>query len=161
MLLVRGLGGRQPLQRRALARRLQLNGQVDDVALGCAIRNLHMQRRAKGIRVRLQLPLGLCRVDVDRRHVDEARVEDDLLALLVGLALELQHHRALQALVLKVNAEASGGVLGAPSVIVGQRSGIPFGHGGDRSEAPPGVGVQVAGGCAVRAAAQNADSFED
>lgn len=139
VLLVGRLSGRQPLKGSALAGRLQLNSQVDDIALGRAIGNLHMQRCSKGIRVRLQLPLGLSIVDVDGRDVDEARVEDDLLALLVGLALQLQHNGSLEALILKVNVEVGGGVPCAPSAVVGQGSGIASASHGvvDCCKAPP------------------------
>lgn len=148
VLLVGGLSGREPLQRRALVRGLDLDGHVDNVALGSTFGDSNVQRRAEGIRVRLELPLGGGTGDADGVDLDVLCVEDNLLALLVGLALELQGDGALEALVVKVELEVDGRVLGAPSAVVGQRRGIALaGHRG--------------GGCEFSAAQRGGDADGD
>lgn len=124
VLFVGGLGGSKPLESSALVSCLKLDRQVNQIALGGTVGDGDVERGTEWVGVRLELPLGLDAVDGGIDDLDESGVEDDLLALLVGLALQLQSDGALEALVVKVESKVDAGVLGAPSAVVGERGGI-------------------------------------
>lgn len=133
--LARRLLGREPLQRRARRRRGQLDVHADQLALGGARGDRDVHGRAEGLGAVFDGPLGVGRVHLDRGHGHVAAVEDDLLAGLVGLRLELQSHQAAERLVLEVDLQVGRCVPGPPCVIVGRRGGIAGRHAGFVEEA--------------------------
>lgn len=129
--LVGRLGGREPLQGGAAVRRLDVNGQVDGVASRGTLGDGHVQRRAQGLAVGANLPARRGgAVDLHAGDLDEARVENDLVALAVRLGLEAEDDGAAQALGLKVELKVDRRVPGAPRAIVGQRARVTLGGGG-------------------------------
>src|SRR5688572_5197247 len=72
----------------------------------------------------LELPLSLRGVDADGRDMNESRVEDDLIALLISLRDQFEDHRSLHALSLEIDVKGGGCVPGAPSAVVGNGAGV-------------------------------------
>lgn len=127
VLLVGGLRGSEPAQRGALLGGLQLNAQLDHVALGDALGHGDVQGRAERGGAVLEFPLGLGAADGDGPDVEVARVEHDLPALLGGARHDVIVDAALERLGLKVDGQVRRRVLGEPRGVIGERAGIPLG----------------------------------